>query len=102
MNQTPIIPIDVEYKQKDWARCKGNALSDKDSAHDEEFTRNLCNSNGYAKAGREGTLGRERRCSLGEMIEVRNMVMVTVAQRGCRQQPGADRPGIISIISFFA
>lgn len=36
MNQTPIIPIDVEYKQKNGDRCKGNALSDKDFVHDSD------------------------------------------------------------------
>ena len=40
LNQTLIIPIDVEHKQKDWARCKGDALSDKNSVHDRKW-RNL-------------------------------------------------------------
>lgn len=73
MSQTPIVPIDVEYKQKDWARCKGNALSYQKSVHvkkKETVPRNLCNSNGYAKASKEirKLLGRERRSTsrLGE------------------------------------
>jgi hypothetical protein len=34
VSQTPIVPIDVEYKQKQWTGRKGNALGDENSVHE--------------------------------------------------------------------